>query len=182
MTSDTIAIRDSRGGDVPAIHEIYAHHVLTGTASFELTPPEAVEIARRRAATLAAGYPYFVAEIGGRVAGYSYAGPYRPRPAYRDTVENSVYVADWAQRRGVARALLQALIAACEATGRRQMIAVIGDSGHEASIRLHQALGFVHVGVLRGVGYKHDRWLDTVLMQRTLGLGDSVPPAAAIPA
>ncbi len=182
MASDTIAIRDSCSDDVPAIHEIYAHHVLTGTASFELTPPEAAEIARRRAATLAAGYPYLVAEIGGRLAGYSYAGPYRPRPAYRDTVENSVYVADWAQRRGVARALLQALIAACAAAGRRQMIAVIGDSGHMASVRLHEALGFAHVGVLRGVGYKHDRWLDTVLMQRTLGLGDSVPPAAVIPA
>lgn len=173
---DTIVIRDSRDDDVAAIHEIYAHHVLTGTASFELTAPDAAEVARRREATLAAGYPYFIAEIDGRIAGYSYAGPYRPRPAYRDTVENSVYVADWAQRRGVARALLKALIAACEAAGRRQMIAVIGDSAHTASIRLHETLGFAHVGVLRSVGYKHDRWLDTVLMQRTLGLADTVPP------
>lgn len=176
MTQDTIVIRESRDGDLAEIHEIYAHHVLTGTASFELAPPDAAEIARRREVTLATGYPYFVAEIDGRVAGYSYAGPYRPRPAYRDTVENSVYVADWAQRRGVARTLLKALIAACEAAGRRQMIAVIGDSAHTASIRLHETLGFAHIGTLRSVGYKHDRWLDTVLMQRTLGLGDTVPP------
>ena len=170
-------IRDSRADDVPAISEIYAAEVLEGTASFELTPPDAAEMAARRDAVVAGGLPHLVAEIDGRVAGYAYAGPYRPRPAYRHTVENSVYTARWARQRGVAQALLEALIAACTAAGKRQMIAVIGDTANVASIRLHAAHGFVQVGTLKDVGFKHGRWLDVVLMQRPLATdGDGSEP------
>jgi L-amino acid N-acyltransferase YncA len=170
-------IRTAQPDDLPAITAIYAVHVRTGTGSFELVPPDEAEMARRRQAVVTAGLPYLVAELGERVAGYAYASPYRPRPAYNFTVENSVYVADWAQRHGVGRALLQALIPACEAAGKRQMIAVIGDADNVASIALHEALGFHHVGRLRHVGFKHDRWLDVVIMQRPLGCGaDALPP------
>ena len=176
MTS-RLTIRDSRVDDLPAIREIYAAEVLEGTASFELTPPDSAEMAARREAVLAGGLPHLVAEIGGRIAGYAYAGPYRPRPAYRHTVENSVYTARWARRRGVGQALLEALITACTAIGKRQMIAVIGDTDNVASIRLHAAHGFDHVGTLKDVGFKHGRWLDVVLMQRPLGadVGGSDP-------
>lgn len=169
-------IRASRPEDIPAITEIYSVHVRHGLGSFELIPPSTADMSQRREAVLASGLPYLVAELDGRVAGYAYAGPYRPRPAYRYTVENSVYVADWAQRRGVGRALLNALIPACEAAGKRQMIAVIGDSGNHASIELHRAAGFQHVGLLKTVGFKHDRWLDVVIMQRELGAGATLPP------
>ena len=173
----TIAIRPARASDIPAITRIYAHAVEHGTASFELAPPDEAEMARRMDDLLGKGYPYLIAEDGGILAGYAYAGPYRTRPAYRPTVENSVYVAPDNQRRGVGRALLAGLIEACAACGFRQMIAVIGDSPRQAaSIGLHQALGFHDVGILEDVGFKHGRWLDSVLMQRSLGPGSTKAP------
>lgn len=166
-------IRPSRADDVAAITAIYTEEVRTGLATFELTPPDADEMTRRRAALLADDLPYLVAEVDGRVAGYAYAGLYRPRPAYRFTVENSVYVAPWARRRGVARDLMTALIEACEALGKRQMMAVI--SAGDASIALHAALGFVEAGHARAVGWKFDRWVDVTTMQRALGPGADAP-------
>jgi len=163
--------------DVPAIARIYAHAVAHGTASFELEAPDEAEMARRMQTLLAGGFPYLVAERDGTLAGYAYAGPYRARPAYRLTVENSVYVAPDMQRRGIGAVLLEALIAASAACGFRQMIAVIGDSTKQAaSIGLHAACGFRHVGILENVGHKHGRWLDSVLMQRALGPGGATAP------
>lgn len=175
MTSPTI--RPCEESDVPAITAIYRDAVLTGTASFEIEPPSEAEMGQRRTALLDGGYPYLVAEVDGSLAGYAYAGAYRARPAYLGTVENSVYVAEGARRSGVASALLTALLEAATERGFRQMIAVIGDSANVASIRLHEAAGFAHAGTLRSVGWKHGRWLDTVLMQRALGPGASVPTA-----
>lgn len=174
-TTATLALRPSLPEDVPAIAAIYTHAVRFGRASFELEPPGEDETARRREALVSGGFPYLVAEAAGGVIGYAYAGPYRPRPAYASTVENSVYVAPDAQGRGAGRALLSRLVAEAEALGFRQMIAVIGDSENHASIRLHAALGFAHAGALRAVGWKHERWLDSVLMQRALGAGDGAP-------
>jgi phosphinothricin acetyltransferase len=171
-----ISIRAASPADIPAITRIYAHAVRHGTASFELEPPDEAEMAARQQALLERGYPYLVAESGGAVIGYAYAGPYRARPAYRFSVENSVYVAADAHRRGIGRLLLDRLIADCEARGYRLMIAVIGDSAQKPSIELHRAAGFKLVGAFEGVGYKFDRWLDTVLMQRPLGKGSSAPP------
>ena len=171
-----LRIRNSTADDVPAIRAIYAHAVQHGVASFELEPPNEVEIAQRREAVLAGGYPHIVAEDADKVVGYAYAGPYRPRPAYRFTVENSIYVSADAQRKGVGRALLPALIVRCEAAGFRLMVAVIGDSANLASINLHAAFGFSHAGRLPSVGWKHDRWLDVVLMVRALGAGATAPP------
>ena len=166
----TIAIRPIVSADVPAITRIYAHAVEHGTASFELTPPDQAEIARRMNDLTGKGYPYLAADIDGALAGYAYAGPYRARPAYRLTIEDSVYIAPEARRRGVGRTLLAALIDAAAARGFRQMIAVIGDSTRQAaSIGLHEAAGFRHVGILQDVGFKHGRWLDSVLMQRAVG-------------
>ena len=170
--SSVPSIRPSRPEDVAPICAIYAHHVRHGVASFELDPPEVAEMARRRQDVLDAGLPYLVAELDGAVAGFACAGPYRLRPAYRYTVESTVYVADWAVRRGVGRKLLEALISAYEAVGKRRMVAVIGDSGNDASISLHASVGFSHAGTLKDVGYKHGRWLDTVVMQRRLGAGE----------
>ena len=169
-------VRPATPADIPAITRIYAHAVRHGTASFELEPPDEAEMTRRQRALLDAGYPYLVAEIDGSVAGYAYAGPYRTRPAYRFSVENSIYVAPQAHRRGIGRVLLDALIAECERRGYRLMIAVIGDSAQTPSIALHRAAGFRMVGAFEGVGYKFDRWLDSVLMQRPLGKGSSAPP------
>jgi L-amino acid N-acyltransferase YncA len=169
-------IRPATPADIPAITRIYAHAVRLGTASFELEPPDEAEIGRRQRALFEGGYPYLVAEIDGAVAGYAYAGPYRARPAYRFSVENSIYIAPDMHRRGIGRVLLEALIAQCETRGFRLMIAVIGDSAQTPSIALHRAAGFALVGALEGVGYKFDRWLDTVLMQRPLGQGRSAPP------
>jgi phosphinothricin acetyltransferase len=149
--------------------------VLTGTATFEIEPPDLAEMRSRREALLKGGYPYIVAEAEGEVLGYAYTGTYRTRPAYRSTTENSVYVRDGSHGRGIGRALLAATIEQATGAGFRQMIAIIGDSGNAASIGLHAALGFAHVGVLRSVGWKHGRWLDTVLMQRALGPGDMTP-------
>ena len=172
----SLLVRPSRDADLPAITAIYAHAVEHGTSSFELTPPDEAEMARRRAALVDGGFPYIVAERGGRLMGYAYAGPYRTRPAYRYTVENSVYIAPQAQRRGVGRALIDRLIVESEARGYRLMIAIIGDSAHTPSIELHRAAGFKMVGAFEAVGYKFDRWLDSVLMQRPLGKGSSAPP------
>jgi L-amino acid N-acyltransferase YncA len=171
-----LRIRSVEAGDVAAITRIYAHAVRHGTASFEIEPPNEAEMARRQDALLAGGYPFLVAERGGAVVGYAYAGPYRARPAYRWTVEDSVYVAPAAQRQGVGRAVLERVIIEAEARGFRQMIAVIGDSAQSASIALHQAAGFRLVGTFEAVGFKFDRWLDSVLMQRPLGPGAGAPP------
>lgn len=162
-------IRDARLEDLAQVQAIYAREVLEGTASFELTPPDLDEIAGRFDGIRAAGLPYLVAEREGQILGYAYASPYRLRPAYRFTIENSVYVAPDARRMGVGRGLLERLIETCAAAGRKQMIAIIGDSAHVASIGLHTACGFRLVGTLENVGFKFERWLDTVIMQRPLG-------------
>jgi len=172
-----LVIRDATPADIPSITAIYAVAVRDGLASWEYDPPDETEIRRRYDAIRSAGYPYLVAERNGRVAGYSYASAYRPRPGYRFTVENSVYVAADARRGGVARALLVALIERCAAAGFRQMVAVIGDSGNAASIGLHRSLGFTFSGIIHAIGWKHGRWLDGVYMQRALGPGDATPPA-----
>jgi L-amino acid N-acyltransferase YncA len=172
----TVTIRACEEADVAAITEIYRHHVLNSPATFELEAPDAAEMTRRRRAVVEGGYPYFVAEQGGRIVGYAYASAYRPRPAYRNTVENSVYVRPGCERRGIGRVLLEALLEACERGGFRQVVAVIGDSANEASIGLHAHLGFRMAGTLQAAGYKFGRWLDIVLMQRALGPGDSTPP------
>jgi L-amino acid N-acyltransferase YncA len=171
-------VRDSRDDDLPAITAIYGHHVRHGLASFEEEAPSLEEMARRRAGYLAAGYPYIVAEAEGRVLGYAYASAYRPRPAYRFSVENSIYIDQEARRGGIGSALLPALIERCTALGYRQMIAVIGDSGNAASVGLHAKFGFREVGTFRSIGFKHGRWVDSVLMQRELGDGDANLPSA----
>lgn len=171
-------LRPCQEDDLDAITRIYGQAVRTGTASFELEPPARDEMVRRRQALLDGGYPYLVAEVAGQVLGYAYASAYRARPAYRGTVENSVYVDPAAHGRGIGRALLARLVDDCAARGYRQMVAVIGDSANRASQRLHAAAGFTLVGTLRSVGWKHGRWLDTVLMQRPLGAGDGAPGPA----
>jgi phosphinothricin acetyltransferase len=177
-----VAVRPARPADLPRIQEIYGHHVLHGLASFEETPPDLAEITQRFEAILARGLPYLAAEAAPRegaareILGYTYAGPYRPRPAYRFTVENSVYVAPGLEGRGVGRALLEELIVRCTALGLRQMIAVIGDSGHLPSIAFHESFGFTKIGTLSAVGFKFGRWVDSVILQRALGSGDGTPP------
>ncbi|HEU0220710.1 MAG TPA: GNAT family N-acetyltransferase [Paracoccaceae bacterium] len=170
-----LSIRPSAEDDLAMIQAIYAHHVLHGLASFEEEPPSLAEIAARRRAILARGLPHLVAAAAGRVLGYAYAGPYRPRPAYRFTLEDSIYLAPEMTGRGIGGRLLAELIERATALGYRQMIAVIGDSAHRPSILLHERAGFAHVGVLRAVGFKFGRWVDTVLMQRALGPGASAP-------
>jgi L-amino acid N-acyltransferase YncA len=174
MTRPTL--RSATAADIAAIAAIYRPAVLTGTASFELEPPDELEMLRRFKALTEAGYPYFVAELDGRVVGYAYAGAYRTRPAYRFTVENSVYIAPDAQGNGIGGMLLQALIEASTAKGHRLMVAVIGDSRNTASITLHRKAGFTFCGTIHSVGYKFGRWLDTVIMQLPLGAGDGTPP------
>ena len=174
----TVIIRHATLDDIPPIHAIYSNSVLQETASWELTPPDAAEMGRRMQGVLEQGYPYFVATLDERVVGYSYANNYRPRPGYRFTVENSIYVHPAFQRRGIARQLMTTVVEACNARGFRQMIAVIGDSENHASIALHRALGFVQVGLLPTIGFKFGRWLDGVLMQRPLGEGNTTLPAA----
>jgi phosphinothricin acetyltransferase len=170
------AIRPATEADANAIAATYAHHVLHGTATFEEVAPDPAEIARRLAEITGRGLPYLVAEADGRLLGYAYAGPLRPRSAYRFTLEDSVYLDPAATGRGLGRRLLERLIADCTALGARQLVAVIGDSGNAASVALHARLGFVHVGTLRSVGFKFGRWLDTVEMQRPLGPGDATLP------
>jgi L-amino acid N-acyltransferase YncA len=173
----SLLIRDSVPQDVVAIAGIFGHAVLHGNASFESDPPGAAEVGRRRDALLAAGFPFLVAEdAAGRVVGYCSVGTYRPRPGYRFTVEDSVYVAPDCQGQGIGGAMLPRLIERCEHAGFRLMVAVIGDSANHASIRLHAGCGFRHAGVLPAIGWKHGRWLDSVLMVRPLGPGASEPP------
>jgi phosphinothricin acetyltransferase len=170
------SIRPAEPRDIAAITRIYAHAVRHGTASFELEPPDEAEIGRRYAALRDGGFPFLAAEIGGEVAGYAYAGPYRARPAYRFTVEDSIYIDPQMQRRGLGRALLDRLLIEAEARSFRQMIAVIGDSAQTPSITLHQAAGFRMVGTFEAVGFKFGRWLDSVLMQKALGPGATTTP------
>lgn len=179
--SDTITagdpiVRDAVDADMAAIQAIYAHHVLHGLASFEEVAPDVAELQRRRAEILKRRLPYRVAEVGGTVRGYAYAGPYRPRSAYRYTVEDSVYIAHDMVGRGIGRRLLQDIVDTCTGLGYRQMIAIIGDSGNLPSISLHRRLGFVHAGTVRSAGFKLGRWVDSVIMQRALGEGDGTLP------
>ena len=178
MSGDGLIIRASRDEDVAAIASIYGHHVLHGVASFEETPPEPAEMARRRGDILSRGLPYLVAERDGRVVGYCYAGPFRPRVGYRYTLEDSIYIDAAEVGRGIGRKLLKPLLECCEELEYRQMIAVIGGRETEASIRLHAALGFTHVGVFSGIGFKFGRWVDTVLMQKALGAGSATLPSS----
>jgi L-amino acid N-acyltransferase YncA len=176
--SPTVLLADASEADMAQVQRIYAHHVLHGLASFEEEPPPLAEMLTRREKVLEHGLPYLVAKEAAddRVLGYAYATPYRPRRAYRFTVEDSVYLAEGAQRRGIGRVLLQGVIDRCTAAGFRQMIAIIGNSGNAGSIGLHAACGFRMVGVFETVGYKHDGWRDTVLMQRALGDGAETKP------
>jgi phosphinothricin acetyltransferase len=171
-----IPIRPAGRRDIPAITRIYDHAVRHGTASFEIEPPDEAEMVRRYERLRDGRYPYLVAELGGTIAGYAYAGPYRDRPAYNWSVENSIYIAPQSQRRGIGRALLDQLIVAAQDRGFRQMIAVIGDSANAASIELHRVAGFRLVGSFDNVGFKFGRWLDSVLMQRPLGKGAETAP------
>lgn len=175
--SDALIVRDAREADMAAVQAIYAHHVLRGLATFEELPPTQEELLARRAAVVATGLPYLIAARHGEVVGYAYANAYRSRPAYRYTVEDSVYVAAGSVGHGIGSALLRLLIARCETGPWRQMIALIGDSANAASIALHRRLGFRTAGTLGAVGFKLGRWVDTVLMQRPLGVGDQTAPA-----
>jgi phosphinothricin acetyltransferase len=172
----SVAIRPANASDIPTIARIYAHAVTHGTASFELEPPDEAEMLRRYEALTDGGYAYLAAESDGVLAGYAYAGAYRTRPAYRFSVEDSIYIDPHMQGRGIGRLLLEALIAESEKRGFRQMIAVIGDSQQTPSIALHRELGFRLIGAIENVGFKHGRWLDTVLMQRALGPGATTKP------
>lgn len=173
---DGLIVRVSEEQDAPALQDIYSHHVLHGLSSFEVVPPDVAQIAQRRKYILNRGMPHLVAKRDGRVVGFAYAGPYRPRPAYRYTAENSVYVRADCARQGIGRALMIALLDECEMRGLRQIIAVIGDSRNHASIGLHRSLGFHMVGVLRSIGFKFGQWVNVIQMQRELGKGDSAPP------
>ena len=170
-------MRPATPDDLPAIQSIYAHHVLHGLASFEEAAPPLEEMRRRFDDVRARNLPYLAADFGGTLVGYGYCAPYRSRSAYRHSLEDSVYVRNGSEGRGVGSALLRALIERCEALGYRQLIAVIGDSANAASINLHASFGFQRVGTLRSAGFKLGRWVDSVLMQRPLGAGDSTPPS-----
>ncbi|MGM9490248.1 GNAT family N-acetyltransferase [Ideonella sp. YS5] len=180
MPSSSIAttlVRPSTEADLPAIAAIYGDAVLTGTGTFELEPPGEPDMAHRREDVLSKGLPWLVAEVQGRVLGYAYANHFRPRLAYRFCLEDSIYLHRDARGRGLGTLLLAELIARCEAAGARQMLAVIGDSANAGSIRVHRRLGFQHVGTMKSAGWKFDRWLDVVVMQRALGVGDALPAA-----
>ena len=179
MHSTTTLIRPSEARDIAAITAIYDWNVQRGAGTFELESPDEAEMARRRDAVLANGLPWLVAERDGQVVGYAYANPFRPRRAYRFCLEDSIYLADGARGRGLGKLLLAELIARCEARGARQMLAVIGDSDNRASIAVHRALGFEPVGLLEAAGWKFERWLDVVIMQRELGPGASAVPVDA---
>jgi L-amino acid N-acyltransferase YncA len=172
----SLEIRSTTEADLPFVTGIYEHAVRHGTATFELIPPDLAEMTRRYKALIDGGFPYFVATLDGRVVGYAYAGAYRPRPAYRFTVENSVYLDPAIHRRGIGLKLMQKLIGECEAHGYRQMIAVIGDSANAGSIGLHTRCGFDMIGTHPNVGFKFGRWLDTVMMQLALGEGGTTVP------
>jgi L-amino acid N-acyltransferase YncA len=179
MTTSPLVIRPSEAADLPAITAIYGWNVLHGTGTFELDVPDQAEMTRRRDDVLGKGLPWLVAERGGVVLGYAYANHFRPRRAYRFCLEDSIYLADAARGQGVGTLLLAELVSRCEAAGARQMLAVIGDSANAGSIGVHRALGFEHTGILRSAGWKFGRWLDVVLMQKPLGLGDTGAPVDA---
>ncbi|HZS53889.1 MAG TPA: GNAT family N-acetyltransferase [Bryobacteraceae bacterium] len=172
----SIVVRDSTAGDMPTIQQIYSFYVVNSLATFEESPPSADELLRSRDVILAAGLPHLVATVNHKVAGYAYASSYRLRPAYRYTVEDSVYVLPGLQSKGIGTALLSSLIARCELGAWRQMIAVIGDSANAGSVALHRRLGFEQMGILKAVGFKLGQWVDTVLMQRSLGRGARTRP------
>ena len=174
---DRLLIRPSAAADLSAITAIYAWNVLHGTGTFELDAPDLSEMTRRRDDVLGKGLPWLVAERAGAVLGYAYANHFRPRPAYRFCLEDSVYLTSDAVGRGLGRLLLAELLARCEAAGARQMLAVIGDAANAGSIGVHRTLGFEPVGTMRAAGWKFDRWLDVVLMQKRLGAGEATPPA-----
>ena len=176
MSPKTTLIRPCQPADLPAVTAIYAHHVTHGSGSFELEPPSLQEVTQRHANLSELGLPWLVASRGDEVLGFAYAGQFRPRPGFRYLVEDSVYIHADHMGHGLGVALLAELIRCCEQAGKRQMLAVIGDSANAGSIALHAKLGFVHAGLLKASGWKHGRWLDTVLMQRPLGPGHSVDP------
>ena len=169
-------IRPSRDEDIAAITTIYNHHVLHGTGTFEIDPPSATDMAARRADVLGKGLPYLVVEEEGQVLGFAYGNWFKPRPAYRFSAENSIYLAPGVAGRGLGRLLLDALCTQAEAAGVRKLIAVIGDSANAGSIGVHRAAGFTHVGLVKSCGWKFDRWLDIVLMEKPLGAGDTTAP------
>jgi L-amino acid N-acyltransferase YncA len=171
-----LTLRPSTDADVPAITAIYAHHVLNGTGTFETTPPTEADMANRRLDVLARGLPYLVAEQQGRVLGFAYCQWFKPRPAYRYSAEDSIYLHPDAAGQGLGKQLLAALMHRAQEAGTRKLIAVIGDSGNAGSIGVHRALGFKHVGTIQACGWKFGRWLDIVLMEKSLGEGDSTPP------
>ena len=176
QAKSSIKTRAAEAGDIAAIQFIYAHHVAASLGTFETDPPDVEEMQKRYASIVQAGLPYLVAELDGRIVGYAYANQFRPRAAYRSTVEDSIYVASDATGSGIGQLLLNALIERCTALGVRQMLAVIGDSQNAASIGAHRACGFAYVGVMTSVGRKFDRWVDVVIMQRPLGPGDASAP------
>lgn len=169
-------IRPSQAADIPAITAIYAHHVLFGTGTFEIDPPSQSDMTSRRADVLAKGLPYLVAVDGDKVLGFAYCNWFKPRPAYRFSAEDSIYLAPDAQAQGLGRALLTELAAQAEKAGVRKLIAVIGDSANTGSIAVHRSVGFSHVGVLKSCGWKFDQWRDVVMMDKALGLGDTSAP------
>lgn len=171
-----LIIRNSLPDDIPAITAIYKHHVLHGTGTFEIDPPSCDDMANRRADVIGKGLPYLVAAEGSQILGFAYCNWFKPRPAYRFSAEDSIYLAPEAMGRGLGRSLLAELMQRAEAAGVRKLIAVIGDSANQGSIGVHQSVGFTHVGVLKSCGWKFDRWLDVVLMDKALGAGDSSAP------
>jgi L-amino acid N-acyltransferase YncA len=173
-----LTIRPSSEADLPAITAIYGHHVLHGTGTFETTPPTEADMTARRTDVLGKGLPYLVAEEDGRVLGFAYCQWFKPRPAYRFSAEDSIYLHPDAAGRGIGRQLLSQLVAQAEAAGVRKLIAVIGDSGNAGSIGVHRALGFTPAGQIKSCGWKFERWLDIVLMEKPVGAGDTAPPAA----
>src|SRR3989454_6807687 len=177
ILAEAVQLRPAAAEHIPAVHAIYAHHVLRGLASFEEEPPSLEEMRRRYEDIPRRGLPYLIADFAGVVAGYGYCAPYRSRSAYRYALEDSIYVRQGSEGRGVGSALLDALIRRSEALGYRQLVAVIGDSANAPSINLHASFGFLRVGTLRSVGFKLGRWVDSVLMQRPLGRGDATPPS-----
>lgn len=174
-------IRPSRDEDIDAIARIYAHHVLHGTGTFETTPPTAADMATRRADVLGKNLPWLVIEDAGQVLGFAYGNWFKPRPAYRFSVEDSIYLAPEAAGKGLGRLLLTELLAQLERRGIRKVMAVIGDSANAGSVGVHTALGFERVGVVRSCGWKFGRWLDIVMMEKALGAGDSAPPDEGAP-
>ncbi|WP_395060084.1 GNAT family N-acetyltransferase [Polaromonas sp.] len=175
-------IRPSREDDLPAIAAIYAHHVLHGTGTFETEPPSIADMGTRRADVLSKGLPYLVAEEAGAVIGFAYGNWFKPRPAYRYSVEDSIYLAPDGGGKGIGRALLSELLARCESAGIRKIMAIIGDSANAGSVGLHRALGFTQVGIVASCGWKFGAWRDIVIMEKTLGAGDTEPPVGVDPA